>query len=531
MTDWVRATDLLPHLLRLRAREAPDKRHFTHVDGATLTYRDSYETSLRWANGLARLGVGRGDNVLSMLPNSFETYHTWLGTSWLGAVEVGLNTAYQGALLEYTINTAQARVMIVSARYLECVEAIADRLPTLETVVVPDAQDVPPRLPQRVVTGDTFLADVEATEPVGGIDPQPWDTCCIIWTSGTTGPSKGVLLPWAEMHTFCGVFTLVLRPDDVVYHCLPAYHVGGKILHYLSVLADLPVVLREAFSPSNFWREVRTHGATYTVLQGPMVRMLLAADPADDDADNPLRALGCAPLPPDLDDFLKRFAIDGAHTYYGMTEIGLPFSSRGFDLPNTASCGRLRDDYEVRNVDEHDYPIPPGEVGELIVRADRPWTMNAGYYGMPEQTAHAWRNGWFHTGDGFRVDDDGNYYFVDRLKDAIRRRGENISSFEVEAYVNAHPAVRESAAIGVPSELGEDEVKIVVVPVEQAGLDPAELVRWLAERMPRFMVPRYVEVADDLPKTEATLRTKKAELRAQGVTARTWDRETAGVVI
>jgi crotonobetaine/carnitine-CoA ligase len=212
-----------------------------------------------------------------------------------------------------------------------------------------------------------------------------------------------------------------------------------------------------------------------------------------------------------------------------MTEVGMPFSA-GWDITDAASCGVLREGYEVRLVDEHDFEVPVGEVGALIVRHRDPWALCQGYFEMPDKTAEAWRNGWFHTGDAFRVDEQGRYYFVDRIKDAIRRRGENISSFEVEGLVNAHPGVLESAAIPVPSEWGEDEVKVCVVRSDDT-LTEEQLVRDLSVTMPRFMVPRYVELVDALPKTEAMQKVKKILLRDDPLNARTWDREAAGVEV
>ncbi|ASR34727.1 hypothetical protein BAY61_06755 [Prauserella marina] len=529
--EWIQQSDLLPFVLEQRAKESPDTIFLTHVDGDSLSYGQSYELSLLWAGALRDIGVGEGDNVLSLLPNGFATYHAWLGMSWLGAVEVSLNTAYRGHLLRYTIETSRARVLIVARRYLAAVAEIAEGLSQLETVVVLDdpadgAEVV--GMPQKLVSEQEFFAGAAPIGPPGEAGPRQWTSSCIIWTSGTTGPSKGVILPWAEWYPFCEVVTSVTRADDVLYHFLPPFHVGGKILFYSALLRGFPIVMREVFSSSNFWRDVRKHGVTHTVMQGPMAMMLASAPESPSDADNPLRSMGCAPLPPDLPGFLGRFGLTGVNTYYGMTEIGLPFASAGFDLPGTDSCGRLRPGYEVRIVDEHDYPVEEGKVGELIVRADHPWTMNAGYYGMPAETAHAWRNGWFHTGDAFRVDEDGNYYFVDRMKDTLRRRGENISSFEVETYVNQHPEVAECAAVAVPSELGEDDVKIVVVLAEGSSLGHGELADWLAERLPRFMVPRYVEFTGRLPKTDATIKTKKAFLRQNANPENTWDREKAG---
>ena len=212
-----------------------------------------------------------------------------------------------------------------------------------------------------------------------------------------------------------------------------------------------------------------------------------------------------------------------------MTETSWPLIS-GRNPRVRGTCGRPREGYEVRIVDENDCEVAPDTVGELIVRSDIPWSMNHGYHNNPEATARAWRNGWFHTGDAFRRDPDGNFFFVDRLKDAIRRRGENISSFEVEAEVNAHPAVREAAVVGVPSEFGEDDVMAVVAPVAGKSVDPAELLQFLVPRMAHFMIPRYVRVMPELPKTP-TQKVQKNLLREAGVTADTWDREAAGIRI
>jgi crotonobetaine/carnitine-CoA ligase len=289
--------------------------------------------------------------------------------------------------------------------------------------------------------------------------------------------------------------------------------------------------LRDVFSLTEFWSDIRTHGVTATGIIGVIASFLMSVPRAPDDADSPLKSCSMGPLVANVDEFKERFGVR-VSTGYGMTEIGAPLASDGWNLANATSCGRVRTGYpgyEVRVVDEHDEPVGPGVVGELVVRASEPWVLNVGYYNMPAETAAAWRNGWFHTGDGFRYDEEGNFYFVDRIKDAIRRRGENISSFEVEAYVARHPAVQEVAALGVPAEHGEDEVKICVVVRPGATLDPQELIEFLAPDMPRFMVPRYVEIVEQLPKTP-THRVRKVELRA-GTGTGTWDREAAGVVL
>jgi crotonobetaine/carnitine-CoA ligase len=266
-------------------------------------------------------------------------------------------------------------------------------------------------------------------------------------------------------------------------------------------------------------------------LLGPLAQILLQMPPSADDTDHQARSMACGPVIPQIEEFKTRFGIERHTTAFGMTEAGIPIVA-GWNPPNTKTCGRPRPGrpgYEVRVVDEHDEPVAPGDVGELIVRCSEPWCMNIGYWKMPDKTAEAWRNGWYHTGDAFIVDDDGWMYFVDRIKDAIRRRGENISSFEVEALVNQHPAVQESAAIGVPSEVGEDDVKIHVVVKPDEELTPEALLEFLIPRMPRFMVPRYVELVAELPKTDATFRTQKVKLRERALNDATWDRVAAGV--
>ena len=257
-----------------------------------------------------------------------------------------------------------------------------------------------------------------------------------------------------------------------------------------------------------------------------MAAFLWAQPTATDDAKNSLKRALMMPLVPHYEAFEERFGLQ-LTTCYGMTEVPIVFSAH-WDITDPMSCGVVCEGFEVRLVDEHDYEVPVGQIGELIVRHRDPWVLCQGYFDMPDKTAEAWRNGWFHTGDAFRVDELGRYYFVDRFKDAIRRRGENISSFEVEALVSAHPGVLESAAIPVPSEWGEDEVKVCVVRADPA-LTEEQLIRDLITTMPGFMVPRYIEFTDDLPKTDATQRVKKNLLRVDPLNPSTWDRDAAGI--
>jgi crotonobetaine/carnitine-CoA ligase len=507
---------VLTNLLARRAEEAPDQLFLQDVDGNQLTYAQLQERILKWAGALQAAGVEAGDTVVTMLPASLEAFAVWLGVASLRAIEVPLNTAYRGPMLEHTVNNAGSRLAIVADAYVDQFAEVRSALTSLERIVVFDGADA------------GFADDAIAAKD---LEPAAYhDIACMIYTSGTTGPSKGVLMPWGELHQF-----VMALPDNIIsaggshYLCLPVFHVSGKSGIYICAQHDARLVVRDTFSLTEFWNDVRKFECTSTGLIGVMASFLMAMPEQPDDADNPLQNVSMGPLVDEVEEFKRRFGVQ-VSTGYGMTEIGVPMASDGWDLANATSCGRPRTGYpgyEVRVVDSVDRPLGPGEVGELIVRTAEPWTMNAGYYNMPAETAEAWRNGWFHTGDAFKYDEDGNYYFVDRIKDAIRRRGENISSFEVEAYVVRHPAVAECAAVGVPAEHSEDEVKVVVVPAPGATIDPAELIEFLIPTMPRFMIPRYVEVVDALPKTP-TMRVRKVELR-EALGAGVWDREAAGV--
>ena len=314
--------------------------------------------------------------------------------------------------------------------------------------------------------------------------------------------------------------------NDCYYLPSVTYHMAAKGVAYTMAMVNGQLVIRDRFSVSSFFTDVARYGCTCASMFGASAQLLNAADRKPEDANTPLRHVLMSPLLADVEGFMKRFDLE-VTTGYGMTEIGPVICATGeVSNDNHRSCGRLTPGYEARLVDEHDNEVPAGEIGELIVRSDRPWTLNLGYVGLPDESMKAWRNGWFHTGDVFRLDADQNFYFVDRLKDAIRRRGENISSFEVEAIVNSHPDVVESAAVAVPSELGEDDVKVVVVRRAGSDINESNLIDFLTPVMPRFMIPRYVEFIDTLPKTP-TDRVQKALLRSAGVTPQTWDRTTA----
>jgi len=513
---------ILPHTIAEVAASEPDRLCLQDVDGRDATYGQLHDRALRWAAALRRAGVEAGDTVLTMFPNSFESFEAWMGVAWLRAIEVPVNTAHRGRSLEYLVENSQARVAVIAERFLDQL-GDAPRAGRLELVVIPDLDADAPDLGVRVMNGDDFFESVEVARDLDG--PAHYDIACLIYTSGTTGPSKGVLVPWAELYEFPNATPPgALSPGGAYYACLPTFHVGGKSTLYMVALSRARAVIRETFSLTEFWADIRRFGCNTTGLIGVMAQFVLSMPESPDDADNPLDVIQTGPLFPEVEDFERRFGVK-IFTGYGMTEIGAPLYVSAEDRVDWRSCGRVRDGYEVRIVDEHDEELPHGEVGELIIRSDEPWRLNAGYFRMPEATADAWRNGWFHTGDGFRRDAHGNFYFVDRLKDAMRKGGENISSLEVEGYVREHPAVLEVAAIAAPSAFGpgEDEVKVLVVRHDGQELSEAELVEFLEPRMPKFMLPRYVELVGELPKTP-TQRIRKVELREQAINERTWDR-------
>ena len=515
--------DTLPVVIAKRAEATPARPFLVEIGGDSWTYHQAHETFVKWAAALRRAGVERGDRVAVMVPSSLSAVAAWLGAAWSGAFEVPVNTGFQGRMLEYVLSNSGARILIVDARFVDRLDGVSFDATAIEQVVISNATGELPALSVTVRTLEAFLdgaGTVDLSDP-----PMPWDVATVLYTGGTTGPSKGVLLPWGATIQTVALFPEV-GPDDTFYAPFPLFHGTGKIPLCVMAYAGGREVIRESFKTEAFWPDVDTYGCTMTVLLETMALWLMNEPSRSDDRSHALRRVILAPL---VEGFRERFGVS-IRTHYGMTEAGAVFN-RHEVVDNLASCGTPAPGYEVRLVDEHDYEVPVDEIGELVVRPDRPWTMSLGYLGMPDKTAEAWRNGWFHTGDGFKRDADGRYYFVDRIKDYLRRRGENISSFEVEQFVLEHPDVAEVAAIGVPSEHGEDEIKIVVVLQRGSLVTPGELIDFLAPRMPRYMVPRYVELVESLPHTEATNRVRKVELRADPFNDATWDREASGIVL
>ena len=518
---------VLPMILAHHARATPDRTFAVFEDGGTWSYAETQNQSLRVAAGLNAAGIRQGDTVLIWLPNGPRALAAWFGTNHLGAVSVAINTAYRGRLLAHVAGNSDARVAIVHADLLDRLleENCRGALATIFTApdkAVSEASRFAAHgitlLPYTALDGDPTSVTVPHL--------QPWDLQSICYTSGTTGPSKGVLSSYLHLHTMGWHCTGGVTPDDRYLINLPLFHVGGTLYVSGALARGASIALIGPFDTASFFEICRRTGATQCLLLGAMAGFLARTPPGPQDRTHGIRRAGIIPLGEDAPAIAQRFGFELV-TLFNMSEISAPIVS----APNPSlrgTCGTLRPGIDARIVDENDCEVPHGTVGELVLRSDTPWTMSHGYHRNPEATARAWRNGWFHTGDAFRRDEAGNFFFVDRVKDAIRRRGENISSFEVETEILAHPAVQEAAAVGVPSELGEEELLGVVVVKPGHTVEPAELIAFLSGRMAHFMVPRYIRFVDALPKTP-TSKVEKHALRAEGVTDQTWDREAAGM--
>ncbi|MBR0799636.1 AMP-binding protein [Bradyrhizobium jicamae] len=521
---------VLRNLVERWARETPNSVYATFDDGSQLSYSELLRLARRTGHALQSLGVKQGDAVLVWLPNGSECLRAWFGINMIGAVYVPINTAYRGGILQHVVGNAGATLAIVHGSLLQRLADIDKG--NLRKAVVIDGEPAPIEgldvLPATAI--DSPIEDAPVLEhPIA-----PWDTQCIIYTSGTTGPSKGVLSSYAHLYATgrgisadCDGIPYLSSADTFMVN-LPLFHVGGTGPSYAMLINGGSIAMVDRFDTGSFWSTVSKTKTTMVILLGVMASFLIKRDDNGDEADATLRHVTVIPLSEEGIAFGRRYGVT-THTLFNMSEVSCPLVAE----PNptvAASCGRPRAGVEARLVDPNDSEVPQGAIGELIIRTDAPWAMNHGYNKAPEATALAWRNGWFHTGDAFRIDKDGNYFFVDRFKDAIRRRGENISSFEVELEVAAHPSVREAAAVSVPSEHGEDDVLVAVSLAEGKTLDPAELIQFLRPRMAHFMVPRYVRILADLPKTP-TNKVEKYLLRRDGVTSETFDRDAVGLVI
>ncbi|MCG3751973.1 AMP-binding protein [Amycolatopsis sp. Poz14] len=516
--------DSLFAALRRSAAETPDT-EFLRVSGLVFTYREALERVEAVARGLRALGVQPGDRVGILAGNCPEAVWAWLGANAARAIDVPFNTEVRGRLLDYLVTDAAPQVLIGAPGFLA---EVADASGYDPEIVVPIGESGPCAFSgrSRQVSFDELL---DLGRSAGGElpPPGPQEIATVMYTSGTTGPSKGVMLPqrYYPAQADHGDNLFGFRPDDVYYLVQPLFHIDARSYVSACLCFGGVVALGTRFSVRDFWNEVREHGATIFGTIGTMLWLLYKQDPRPDDADLLARIAVCSSTPREiLTDFEKRFGIKIVEAY-GMTEC-LLITAVPPDETRPGSIGKPVAEIEVRVVDEHDAQVGPGEAGELVYRPRDHFSMMQGYWHKPEETVEAWRNLWFHTGDLVRQDEEGWIEYIGRKKDSIRRRGENVSAWEVEQATAAHPDVLEAAAIGVPSEVGEEDVAVLVVRGPATGLEPQDLVEFLSKDLPRFAVPRYVEFVESLPKTPSE-RIEKRKVRERGITAAAWDANVA----
>lgn len=494
-----------------RTAEHPD-RVVLEFDGERWTWAELIEAAEGLAGGLTEAGVAVGDVVCHMSPNHSEAVVTMLGLLRLGAVECPVNAGLRGEQLAHVLNHSGARVLILDGSLADRVAEQLPSAPDVHTVVLRGGGQAPEGV-APVGYGELRGSDLR---PPPLLPPRPGDPMNIIYTSGTTGPAKGAVLPQAFPieQARIKIEQWGLTSDDVLFSALPLYHVNARFSTLgTALVVDGRAALVSRFSASTFWDQVRAAGATEVGVVGAVSSILLRQEPGPADRDHNVRMMhGAAGIPMDRRaDFEERFGLRLV-TGFAMTETG-HFSTTSPDDPmRYRASGRPVPQYEVAVVDAHDNEVPPGALGELVVRPRVRGVMMTGYHRQPEATEAAFRNSWFHTGDLATIEDDGYIRWVDRAADAIRRRGEMISSTEVERAVCAFEAVAECAAVGVPSDLGEEEVKLVVTAEPGRVIEPVELARHCEVTLPDFCRPRYLEIIEELPKT-ATHKINKHQLR------------------
>lgn len=524
-----------PTVLRERVRRHPEKTYL-EVPWAneSYTYAETLDLAERVGSGMLTAGASAGDRVLIMIPNCSAYIFAWLGSSIAGLVEVPINTAYRGAFLAHQVSTTTPSIAVISPEYVERILDVSDSFETVKHFFLvgndDDIENALSALHDHNKAASRWN-DLLTSERIALPDVMHSDLGSIFFTSGTTGLSKGVMMPHAHMYLFADetVSLTRLTENDTYMSCGPLFHGNSQFLAaYPALIAGSRYVLQERFSASEWINQIRSCKATVTNFIGVMMDFVWQQEPKPEDSDNDLRCVFAAPTASSiLEEYKQRFGIEAFVEVFGLTETCMPIlTPYGIDRPAGAAGLLNKEWFDIRLVNpETDEEVEIGEVGELVVRANYPFTSCQGYFDMPEKTVEAFRNLWFHTGDGLKRDEDGWYYFVDRLKDALRRRGENISSYEVEQALSSHPLIGEVAAIGVPAdqEAGEDEVMVFIVPEEGAQISPDEVWEYSQKQLPDFAIPRYIHFLQELPKTPSE-KVRKIELREMGVASDTNDR-------
>lgn len=523
-------------ILQRQARRNGD-RPYLLFENERYSYGETDRETNRIANGLIDCGIGQGDHVAIMVGNCTQMLLVQYALGKIGAVICPINTAAKGDFLAYYLTHSDSVAFIVGTESLPRYVEVAERAPRIRRVVVVDEKGT--ERPERPVLARVETVPYEAlrrgTDRAPAVSVSHLDTQGIFYTSGTTGPAKGVVASNAQSFAFSigRVEYMGYWPDDILYTCLPLFH--GNAMYSAAIaalLADAQVALSRRFSTRAFWSEVRRFGATQFNLLGSMVNILWAQPSDEGDRDHRVRLCGTVPMPLFAPEFERRFGVPIV-TSYASTDFGQgTFLQPGYPPAKFRSAGKPRPGVEIEIRDNNDIRVTPGVAGEICFRTDDPSLGGRTYYKMPEVTAAANRGGWFHSGDRGYIDADGYVYFVDRIKDAIRRRGENISSWEVEQVIANHSAVLDVAVFAVSSDMSEDEVMASIVLRPGHTLEAEALVRHCESNMPYFMVPRFVEFVPRLPRTMSE-KVQKSELRASAEArlSNIWDREKAGIVL
>lgn len=529
-----RAHWTLPHVLEYQAQQRPDRPFLSWTDaGTALTFADVNTTVNRLAHGLARFGVQQHAHVCILLPNCLEFVFTWFALNKLGAVEVAISDAYKGSFLAHPLKLSQARILVTTPALAHRLKDIEHEIPIEQVILLDPPGDEPrsmaPSFDRIQLHRFEDLVSDQTHNPPAVTSPQ--DAAAVLLTSGTTGASKGVVMPHSQFYFFAeeDVQLMRLTQDDVYMTGFPLFHGNAQFLTvYPCLIAGAHCVLYPRFSASDWAGRARRSGATVTNLLGATMAFICSQPPSDDDRAHRIRSIYAAPLSSDLaGPFSERFGVHEFVDGFGQTEISNVFMTPPGAVRPPGASGVLVDQwFEIKLADpDTGEEVPEGQVGELLVRHKHPGIISTEYLGMPDKTIESRRDLWFHTGDALRRDAQGWYYFVDRVKDALRRRGENISSFEVEAVLRGHASVADCAVIGVAAEeqAGEDEVMAFIVTANGQAPDYADMAAWCDARMPSFMVPRYFDQLAELPRTP-TEKVRKKALRERGIGPQTWDR-------
>jgi crotonobetaine/carnitine-CoA ligase len=522
--------DTVTAVLSRALDHAPDK-VFLDFAGEQFTYSEVWQLSLRRAAGLKGLGVAGGDTVVCMLDNNVDAILCWFAANFLGAIWVPVNTALKGDFLHHQIADAGAAVVIAESDYAQRILEIANQLPDLEHVVV--RGELPDNRAARSMTTVAAITPVEGFVTPSVVEPR--DLAMLIYTSGTTGPSKGCMISHNYICNVARNTAAMRNPGFTLWTPLPLFHLNAAGTSVLATAVNMTTVcVAERFSLSGFWSEIKRSRAQQVSILGIMITLIAKMPDTPEMADcyGQINHVGGAPWTPELiETWRERFGVASAgNSVFGLTEASFVTSnSSGLAAPLGAS-GRKNEDFDVRIVDDHDNEVPAGEPGEIIVRPRSPHVMFEGYWHRPAETMAVLRNLWFHTGDIGRFDSEGWFWFVDRKKDYLRRRGENISSFELERTFRAHPDIADVAVHAVPSDLTEDDVKVTAVRRAGAEVTEEQLCRWSLDKLPYFAVPRYVEFRAELPRN-ATGKVLKHQLRDEGVTADTWSIDASDIEV